>query len=619
MKKILLLCCLIVPAIAGITQTAPVKFSRPGEKPVLRPTYRIGDVIPGQSSPNVIVSTKSVLDDPVLGMTKYDLQTNASDQNRIYLYPDGTVGATFIMAHLDDFSDRGTGYNYFDGTAWGAQPSAKIEGIKTGWPSYAPFGPTGEIVTSHRFATFPMHILTRPVKGTGAWTETTLDMPSGAAGIDWPRMVTSGPDHTNIHIIALTPPTASGGNVYQGLDGAIVYNRSLDGGTSWDGWQILDGMTSSDYPGFSADSYAWADPRGDTLCFVVGESWYDQFIMKSTDNGESWTKTTIWPCPYNFWAGGNTVGTFYCPDGASAVTLDMYGKAHVLFGLQRDSGDASGGKYWFPYTDGLIYWNEDKPQLPEVLDPVWLDENGYVIGWVQDTMVWYSDPTQLAHYYLSMSSMPQITTDNNGSVFALWSGVTTLTDPDNLMLRHLFTRTAIDEGAVWLDDFTDITGDFLYTWTECVYPSLSPTTDDYLHVVFQADDYAGSYVQGLNVTGFQGQGSITDNSMTYLKKWKGEVGIKENQGQAGKIVVLSGNYPNPAKDRTTIKVTVTKPVSLRIELTTLLGQTIRVADLGKVSAGNHPVEMDLSGLLPGIYQYTVIADGERATGKVVVE
>ena len=192
-------------------------------------------------------------------------------------------------------------------------------------------------------------------------------MPAGAAGLDWPRMVTNGPNHMNIHPIALTPPTASGGTIYQGLDGAIIYNRWLDGGTTWEGWQLLDGMTSSDYLGFSADSYAWADPKGDTLCFVVGNSWYDQFIMKSTDNGVNWTKTVIWPCPYNFWAGGDTTGNFYCVDGASAVALDDNGKAHVMFGLMRANGDEAGLKYWFPGTDGLLYWNEDKPTLPEVL------------------------------------------------------------------------------------------------------------------------------------------------------------------------------------------------------------------------------------------------------------
>ena len=34
------------------------------------------------------------MDDPILATTRYDLQTSVSDQNRLYLYPDGTIGAT---------------------------------------------------------------------------------------------------------------------------------------------------------------------------------------------------------------------------------------------------------------------------------------------------------------------------------------------------------------------------------------------------------------------------------------------------------------------------------------------------------------------------------------------
>ena len=55
---------------------------------------------------------------------------------------------------------------------------------------------------------------------------------------------------------------------------------------------------------------------------------------------------------------------FYCPDGSSGVTLDNSGKAHVVFGLQRAKGDHD-GKYWYPFTDGVIYWNEDMDELPQ--------------------------------------------------------------------------------------------------------------------------------------------------------------------------------------------------------------------------------------------------------------
>jgi len=121
--------------------------------------------------------------------------------------------------------------------------------------------------------------------------------------------------------------------------------------------------------------------------------------MKSIDNGLNWTKTKIWTCNYDLWPGTTNTDTFYCPDGSSAVSLDMNGKAHVVFGLQRAVGDNSGAKFWFPFTDGLIYWNEDMPELPQSLIPDTLLAHGNEIGWVQDTNVWPPATTQLAYYF----------------------------------------------------------------------------------------------------------------------------------------------------------------------------------------------------------------------------
>ncbi len=41
-------------------------------------------------------------------------------QQRIYAYPDGTIGTIWMMAfETSCWIDRGTGYNYFDGNEWG--------------------------------------------------------------------------------------------------------------------------------------------------------------------------------------------------------------------------------------------------------------------------------------------------------------------------------------------------------------------------------------------------------------------------------------------------------------------------------------------------------------------
>jgi len=454
-------------------------------------------------------SGSSVNSETTVGTTKYDQQTNKSGQNRMYLFPDGTIGATWMLSQsVTPFDDRGTGYNYYNGSNWGPFPSSRIETVKSGWNSYAPYNTNGEIVVSHKALLGPLNMCRRNTKGTGGWTLSNIPVSYGTVGFLWPKMVTSGPNRTYIHVIANTAPTSNGGTVYQGLNGAILYNRSLDGGTTWMGWQLLPGMTSANYNGFPGDAYDWAEPKGDTLCFVVGDNWNDLFIMKSTDNGASWTKTIAWHCLYNKWTGGSYTGYFYCPDGSNAVALDKEGMAHVVFGRQKAWGDYSGSKSTVPFTDGLLYWNETQPQLVQSLDSATLAAGGHFIGWVQDPAVWYAGPPSLPYYYLSMSSMPTITVDQNNNIFVVWSGVTNNRDANYYLLRHLYGRASVCNGEQWCP-IAELTGGTAFASLECAYPSLAPASNQNLYFLYQCDNMGGNYVRGLS--GAQGQSVATSN------------------------------------------------------------------------------------------------------------
>ncbi len=141
-------------------------------------------------------------------------------------------------------------------------------------------------------------ISTRPNKGTGLWNFQTYPGPAGQSYILWNRVMTSGENYDRVHLLALTLPTTHGGTPYEGIDGALLYSLSTDGGSNWEMQnEILPGMTASDYTGFEADNYAFAESKGDVVAFVVGGPWYDLFLMKSTDGGESFEKTIIWQHP----------------------------------------------------------------------------------------------------------------------------------------------------------------------------------------------------------------------------------------------------------------------------------------------------------------------------------
>lgn len=582
--------------------------------------------IVGEKHANGYVSNKSVLDDPQVCVTKYDMQTNSSNQRRIYYYPDGTIGTTTMLSQQSSlWTDRGTGYNYFDGNSWGAQPTARVETIKTGWPDYHPFGPTGELIIAHQ-STGALVMNTRPVKGTGAWIQTLLPaLPFNITGIQYPRVVTNGTNHTNIHIIALTLPVADGGQLYNGMDGALLYCNSLDGGTTWSGWQQLPGMSGTDYTNFTADTYSWAEPSGNVLAFTAGDSWKDQFLMKSTDNGTTWTKTIIHQSLFNL--GGNSTGWFYCPDGTMSIALDDQEKAHIAFGLLQDSGSQA-ASYYRPFTQGIVYWNEYMPSIRQDLNPDSLSLSGNFVGWIKDTNVFHPlSGVKLATYFTSLTSNPELMVVNNRIALA-WAGVTAFTDPNNYMFRHIYGRGAliISPGVVgWCaDTMYDITGSFIqYYFSECMYPCSSPTWADCASpcepLLFQVDDYAGSYIKSLNAdSGYAGQTLPDENYITvtnWIPCWW--EGITEKHDKP--TFSVGQNFPNPFDGLTKVKVYLQNAGDLSLTVTNLTGQTVMNMGKTNVSPGVREFIINGSQLAPGVYFYTVTQGEKAITRKMVVD
>ncbi|HNX44720.1 MAG TPA: hypothetical protein PLJ84_11175, partial [Bacteroidales bacterium] len=111
-----------------------------------------------------VESPVSYIEDEV-GYTVYDLQSNGSTPyGRLTQFDDGTIAAVYTMAiNPTAYNDRGTGYNYFDGTAWGPSHVTRLESVKSGWPSHAQLGANGEVIVSHRSGTAGLKLLKRDV------------------------------------------------------------------------------------------------------------------------------------------------------------------------------------------------------------------------------------------------------------------------------------------------------------------------------------------------------------------------------------------------------------------------------------------------------------------------
>jgi len=536
MKKILLLSLILSLGLFGFSQNRRVTFSKSLQNYSVK-TMKVSDDNATTAAANVQNEVKNKpaksgksIDEEEIGQTIYDLQSNeCTPYGRFFYYEDGTMGAVWTKGS-GTYTDRGTGYNFFNGTTWAAEPTARIESVKTGWPSYAPLGVSGEIVAAHTSAS-GLAINKRTTKGTGTWSQTIFPGPTGHVDIAWPRMVTSGENHNTVNMIAITMPVANGGTTYQGLDGALVYSRSTDGGATWEKNNvILDGLTSADYYGFAGDSYSWVEPQGDNLAFIAGGTRHDLVVMKSTDGGDTWQKTVVWEHPYPHWNGTSTTDTFYCPDGSAHGVFDNNGVLHIAFGINRAIGTGSASS-WFPFVDGIAYWNENLPtwtggtqhEQGHCLDPNTLEEQGSLIGWMQDVNgngqldLVGTAITSLGNYELSPSSMPQLAVDANNMLYMMYSGVTETFDNGTQQYRHIWGRGSSDGGQTW-GNFVDFTGDVLHAYDECVFPVIAAKTDANVHIIYQGDNEPGLSVRGdLDPAG--------DNYIRHLYPSKDEFGL----------------------------------------------------------------------------------------------
>ena len=583
----------------------------------------------GENS-NVFTGTKSLTEYQIgpeyeIGTTWYDLQSNSTVDHRIYLYPDGTIGAAWIFGTTPtSYPERGTGYNYFDGTSWGAEPTARIEPIKTGWGSYSHLGVNneGEVVVSHEANA--LYMSKRATKGTGAWTSSSIPYPSTTSPT-WPRVCVSG---DTIHVLAADWNSSN----YQGQLTALLYYRSQDAGDTWDiQAQIPAGLSAADgfTQGFGGDIYSWAEPVGNTLAFVVGDSWTDLSLMKSTDGGDTWTKTIIFQHPFPDFTeatdfvgdGVNNLDTPYVSDGHHAVSFDAAGNAHVVFGIMRVMNDdiTDGLTNYFPAVDGLAYWKEGDPTFTGVndLNPDTLYAAGKLIAWVQDRngdgVVFdnYQSSYTFPYYGAgSLTSQPQISIDANGDMYVVYTSTCeNMITGSGEYFNHIWGRKYYASIGQWgeIVELLASPDPHDYDLIEMVYPSLSKTMDNQLHIVYQLD-----YEPGVSL--IDGEVAADMNSMIYLTVNKlTDLGACFDNIHE---VNLSGNvniYPNPVAN--TMTVSFVKSSDVVMNIYNSLGALV-MSNKFYVNKGALK-DFNISHLSSGIYMVKIQTAEGTYTNKII--
>jgi hypothetical protein len=582
------------------------------------------------TTPGLMKDARLLGDETEIIETVYDLQTNANLANRFWVWEDGTMAAVATRGVENPtgfaFPDRGTGYNYNDGIAWGSKPTARIETKRAGWPSIAPWGETGEIVVSHNF-NVELIFNHRENKGTGPWQQFLYPGPGGGVQPAWPRMVTSGPDNNYMNVFYNT------NSVYQGQPTAILYSRYSKDTQTWDIQDVLlDGLGSDHYLQINADDYVMAS-KGDVVVILCASAWFDLFMMKSTDMGETWEKTIIWEHPYPFFDVQSTLtsDTLYAVDNSANLAIDDNGMVHVVWGIGRVARlavappDPGTYNYW-PYTDGIGYWNESMGQIPEAdnphrtMMPEYLETLGMLAGWTQDVnnsgfifdYEGTGDPQFATYRSLGISTMPTIAI--NGGMIALAYASTTetfVTADETQNYKHIWMRYSYDLGQTWGDFFDVVADNIFHLFDECIYPVLAPnTTDDgVFQLLYQADNIPGLFLDEDHDPVIN---RVIHNALTYI------IGI-DDPLQPVTGITVSQNYPNPTNGSTMVTVELEQPANVGFELFNMTGQKVFAIPPKALTAGSHNINFDASSFTSGVYFYTITAGSEKITRKMIVK
>ena len=504
----------------------------------------------------------------ILGITQYDLQSNAAIDDRMAGNGDAVSAAWTMSLDMTPFEDRGTGYNFYDGEVWGEQPYERIENVRTGWPSINHLGDGREVVISHAGIDTPLHMVRRDA-GTGTWEDS--DLPNYAVLDDgvttvgnlWPRAAVGGLNDEILHVICISTPIANGGAEYQGQDGALLYYRSMDSGDTWE-MQTFPELDSSNFVNMSADAYS-IHAEGGVVAFAVFNDISDSFIMISDDAGDNWEYHILADFPVDLYEvnaglpdslgydfdGDGIAQEYFNSDGAGDVHVDVEGTVHCVYGgmYYADADTTDDGFSYFPGTNGLQYWREDfGPDSSVTIAYAYdIDESGGLD--LED---------DIAAYFVNLAGIPSMSSDEDANLYVSYSAIMENYSSGLQNFRHVYVVNSEDNGNSWnTEEACDLTPDVDFDGYEAMFASMPPRVDEYIELIYQRDFEPGLHIRG-------DEDPMDVNDIVHLRvpiadlgecadiDFEDWVGLEE-AFQAGQVQL----FPNPAN--TVVELVIDRP------------------------------------------------------------
>ena len=605
---------LVPKSNAGYLKALPVERSK-GD------VFEIPFVDPGTRS--TVAANKVALTESLIGYTQYDLQTNSAILNRFIKHDDGTMSAawTFLCTGCASGTDRGTGYNYFDGSSWGPIPAVRIEPtIRSGFPSIAVTTSGKEMSITHTGG--GMLITGRPAKGTGAWTEYP-NLLGSTTSDTWCKAIAGGANGESIHTI-WNANTAANGQVY-----SIYYSRSDDGGMTWPVLRtVIPNLDSSHYLGWGGDAYAM-DSKGDEIAIVTGDFTNDQILLKSMDNGATWSTTVVSAFPIPFYDdatmqlpdidGDGVSDDIEAPSGDAHVLIDNNGLCHVWFTtvLITDTSAADLLGYYPNASDGLFYWNENFGTNPPVIIAGIEDLNGD--GVISIPTGGANNGNGMGVYRGGATQMPTAGVDASNYLYVSYQTYDELSDTTiypGVGHKHVYVIKSVDGGTTWSIPYDVVPGapaDGLLQ--DGVFACMAKKVDANVHLIYQRD-YAPGHSLSSNTT--EAGWNADPSDIVYASIPVTDLILGVNDNIKSNDFTVGQNIPNPATETTSINFTLDKSADVDFTVTDVVGKVVYSEVRGTVNPGTYTINLNTANMNSGVYFYTVKVGDSSVTKKMIV-
>jgi hypothetical protein len=325
-------------------------------------------------------------------------------------------------------------------------------------------------------------------------------------------------------------------------------------------------------------------------------------------------------------------------DGSLEILIDNNDKVHVWYGNMRMSNDeeGDGALSYYPGTSGLMYWNEnfEDGEEPRMISNL-VDDDG---NNVWDVLLRFdqldgggnpsTDPGPFPYGGgQGATTTPTVAIDSNGKMYLFYQAYKegeqyyyiASNGSYGPSFRHIYVITSVDNGQTWSsegeDKFpTDITlleEAGFDSFTEYAFPSVAKVVDDNIHLTYMSDEAPGIFV---NVRD-ENYHPLTNNRMVYLRLTPDlNVSTTEIEKQEAGIAA----YPNPANNLVNVSLELTKPETVTIRVSNLLGKTVIAPERRALPAGKGILQLNTESLSAGIYLVSIEVGQKTYTSKVVL-